>query len=60
MIVLRSQEPVSDELKAKIAHFCDVAPEAGVNTPDAPSIYEVPLVLARENAAQLVSDRIKL
>ena len=60
MIVLRSQEPVSDELKAKIAHFCDVAPEAVVNTPDAPSIYEVPLVLARENAAQLVSDRIKL
>ncbi len=60
MIVLRSQAPVSDELKAKIAHFCDVAPEAVVNTPDAPSIYEVPLVLARENAAQLVSDRIKL
>ena len=60
MIVLRSQEPVSNELKAKIAHFCDVAPEAVVNTPDAPSIYEVPLVLARENAAQLVSDRIKL
>jgi len=60
MIVLRSQEPVSDDLKAKIAHFCDVAPNAVVNTPDAQSIYEVPLVLDRENAGQLVSDRIKL
>jgi len=60
MIVLRSQEPVSDDLKVKIAHFCDVAPNAVVNTPDAQSIYEVPLVLDRENAGQLVSDRIKL
>lgn len=60
MIVLRSQEPIDDDLKAKIAHFCDVEPKAVVNTPDAQSIYEVPLVLNGENVGQFISDRIKL
>lgn len=60
MIVLRSQEPIGDDLKSKIAHFCDVEPKAVVNTPDAQSIYEVPLVLNGENVGQFISDRIKL
>ena len=60
MIVLRSQEPIDDDIKRKIAHFCDVDVKAVVNTPDAQSIYEVPLVLDRENAGQFISDRINL
>ena len=42
MIVLRSQKPIDDDLKRKIAHFCDVEFDAVVNTPDAQTIYEVP------------------
>lgn len=45
IIVCRSQEPIDDDLKVKIAHFCDVDKDAVVNTPDAGTIYEVPLVL---------------
>ncbi|MCQ2962436.1 MAG: CTP synthase (glutamine hydrolyzing) [archaeon] len=60
MIVLRSQKPIDDDLKRKIAHFCDVEFDAVVNTPDAQSIYEVPLVLDRENAGQYISNRINL
>lgn len=60
MIVLRSQEHINDDIKGKIAHFCDVSPNAVVNTPDAQSIYEVPLVLYKENAGQFISDRINL
>ena len=60
MIVLRSQEHIDDDIKRKIAHFCDVEFDAVVNTPDAQSIYEVPLVLDRENAGQFISDRINL
>ncbi|MBO5965871.1 MAG: CTP synthase (glutamine hydrolyzing) [Methanobrevibacter sp.] len=60
MIVLRSQEHIDDDIKRKIAHFCDVDFDAVVNTPDAQSIYEVPLVLDRENAGQFISDRINL
>ena len=60
MIVLRSQEHIDDDIKRKIAHFCDVDFDAVVNTPDAQSIYEVPLVLDRENAGRFISERINL
>lgn len=60
MIVCRSQEPIDEGLKRKIAHFCDVAPNAVVNAPDAPSIYEVPLTLDSENVGSFIAERIKL
>ncbi|KZX17575.1 glutamine hydrolyzing CTP synthase [Methanobrevibacter filiformis] len=60
MIVCRSQEPIDDDLKRKIAHFCDVAYDAVINTPDASSIYEVPLVMEKENVKQYIADRLKL
>lgn len=60
IIVCRSPQPIDTALKNKIAHFCDVAPEAVVNTPDAESIYEVPLVMDKANVGQLVAKRIGL
>ncbi|RBQ22587.1 CTP synthase [Candidatus Methanobinarius endosymbioticus] len=60
MIVCRSQEPIDEDFKRKIAHFCDVAPNAVVNAPDAPSIYEIPLTLANEDVGKFVADRINL
>lgn len=60
MIVCRSQEPIDNNLKRKIAHFCDVSNDAVVNAPDAPSIYEVPLTLDKENVGKFIANRIKL
>ena len=60
VIVCRSQEPIDDGLKGKIAHFCDVDSKAVVNTPDAGTIYEVPLVLEENNIGKLIVDRINL
>ncbi|MCK9150661.1 CTP synthase (glutamine hydrolyzing) [Methanobacterium alcaliphilum] len=60
MIICRSEEPIDTPLKKKIAHFCDVEPNAVVNAPDASSIYEVPLVLDRENVGKYIINRIKL
>ena len=60
VIVCRSQEHIDDALLAKVAHFCDVDVNAVVNTPDASSIYEVPLVLEKNNIGQLIVDRIGL
>lgn len=60
IIVCRSQEPIDDDLKAKIAHFCDVDKDAVVNTPDAGTIYEVPLVLEENDIGKIVVDRIGL
>ena len=60
VIVCRSQEHIDDGLLEKVAHFCDVDVNAVVNTPDAGSIYEVPLVLEENNIGKLIVDRIGL
>ena len=60
VIVCRSQEHIDDGLLAKVAHFCDVNRDAVVNTPDAGTIYEVPLVLEDNNIGELIVKRIGL
>lgn len=60
VIVCRSQQPIDDGLRSKIAHFCDVDVEAVVNTPDAGTIYEVPLVLEENGIGELIIDRINI
>jgi CTP synthase len=47
-IILRSEQPVSHELKRKISNLCDVPIGAVVNAADAESLYEIPLVLHDE------------
>ncbi|MCI6929855.1 MAG: CTP synthase (glutamine hydrolyzing) [Methanobrevibacter boviskoreani] len=60
MIVCRSPSPIDEGLQAKIANFCDVDENAVVNTPDAKSIYEVPLVLDKNNVGEFIVNRIHL
>ena len=45
VIVARSEQPIGENLKDKIALFGDVERRAVINVPDARSIYEVPLLL---------------
>src|SRR5579862_5309915 len=45
VIVCRSDHPVTQELKEKIALFCDVREDAVIPLVTAETIYEVPLVL---------------
>ena len=60
IIVCRTERPLSDEVKRKIALFCDIAPEAVIPNPDVETIYEVPLVLQREGLDDLVIQRLGL
>lgn len=48
IIVCRTEEPLTNELKRKIALFCNVKQEAVIEAMDAASIYEVPLEMLRE------------
>src|SRR5690606_37618626 len=59
-IVCRSEEPLSDELKRKISNLCDVPVAAVVNAADAPSLYEIPLVLHHEGLDDYVCDVLRL
>lgn len=59
-IVLRSEKPIAQQLKDKIALMCDVDEEGIVNCPDAQSIYEVPQVLYNEGLDMYVVQKLGL
>ena len=60
IIVCRSEQSISDDIKAKIALFCDIDKEAVIPNADADSIYEVPLIFEQENLAKIVCERLGL
>lgn len=54
IIICRSREPVSLEMREKISLFCDVNKEAVIGLPDIPFLYEVPLTLEKEGLDDIV------
>jgi CTP synthase len=48
IIVCRTEEPLSSEIRKKIALFCNVKYEAVIEAADASSIYEVPVTMMKE------------
>ena len=48
VLVLRTEHTLSDELRAKVAHFCNVDVNAVIQSQDLPSIYEVPANMQRQ------------
>jgi CTP synthase len=59
-IVCRSDRPITDAIKRKIANMCDVDQEAVVSAVDAPSIYDIPKVLHAEGLDAYVVRRLGL
>jgi CTP synthase len=60
LIVCRSEEPVSDDLKVKISNLCDVDSRAVVNAADTDNIYELPLILHDEGLDDVVCEVLRL
>ncbi len=54
VIVCRSDQPISSDLKRKISLLCDVPNEGVISAVDARSIYEIPLVLHEEGLDRYV------
>ncbi len=48
ILVLRTEHHLSDELRSKVAHFCNVDLEAVIQSEDMPSIYQVPVNMQRQ------------
>jgi CTP synthase len=53
ILLCRTDRFLSKEIKSKIALFCNVEEEAVITAKDVASIYEVPIVFARENVDTL-------
>jgi CTP synthase len=59
-LVLRSDRPVSESNKRKIALMCDVEEDAVVNCVDVPSIYEIPNVLHEQGLDEYIINALNL
>ncbi len=60
IIICRSDLPLAKEIRDKIALFCSVRPDRVFENLDAASLYEVPLMLEKENLAQAVCECLQL
>lgn len=54
VLVLRTEHDIPQEMRRKIAQFCNVAPDAVVQSADAPTIYEVPMRMHRQSLDNIV------
>ena len=60
ILVCRTEKPLTDEIRRKLALFCNVRKESVVEAIDADSIYEVPLLMQRERLDETVLKKLKL
>ena len=60
MLVIRTEKPAGQNIKNKLAQFCDVAPEAVIESLDVEHLYQIPLNLQAQNMDQIVCDHLKL
>ncbi|MDE6503578.1 MAG: CTP synthase [Muribaculaceae bacterium] len=54
ILVLRTEKEIPAEMRRKIALFCNVQPDAVIQCIDAPSIYEVPMLMHEQHIDELV------
>ncbi|MCL2415601.1 MAG: CTP synthase [Defluviitaleaceae bacterium] len=58
IIVCRTERKISDEMKRKIALYCNVSKDCIIQNIDCECIYEVPLLLKEENFAEVVECKL--
>jgi CTP synthase len=60
VLVCRTEHELSDDIKRKLALFCNVKKEAVIQSIDASTIYDVPLMMQSEGLDRVVIDKLKL
>ena len=60
ILVCRTEEPLTNEIKRKLAQFCNVKQEAVIEAADAATIYEVPLMMMREKLDLICLKSLKI
>ena len=60
VIVCRTEHPLTEDLKKKIALFCNVKPNAVIEAMDASTIYEVPLTMLQEGLDVIVLKKLEI
>jgi CTP synthase len=60
ILICRSEQPISADIKRKIALFCNVDFGCVIESPDVKSIYEIPLRFHEQNLDREVCQRLRL
>ena len=60
ILVCRTEHKLSEDLRKKLALFCNVRPEAVIQSIDVDTIYDVPLKMLEEGLDRVVLDQLKL
>lgn len=60
VLVCRTEHDLSEELRDKLALFCNVKREAVIQSIDAPSIYDVPILMREERLDEVVLGKLSL
>lgn len=60
VLVCRTEHPLSSDLKRKVALFCNVESNAVIEARDAKSIYEVPMLMEKEQLDTVVLQKLGL
>ena len=60
LLIVRTERPISDEIKRKIGLFCNVEFGAVIESPDVRTIYEIPLVFHEQGLDAKVVEKLGL
>src|SRR5512140_182989 len=60
ILLCRSEHPIPDDMKKKIALFCNVEDDAVIPALDVEFIYQVPLAFAREGLDEILLEKLHL
>ncbi len=60
IIVVRTEMPISQDMKDKLALFCDIDKNAVIECLDADTLYKVPLMLQDQKMDDIVCNHLKL
>jgi len=60
ILVCRTEKPLNESLRHKIALFCNVEPHAVIESIDTDTIYEVPILMLKENLDSVILQKTNM
>lgn len=60
ILVLRTEHDLSEGLRRKVANFCNVSPEAVIQSLDMPTIYEVPVRMQEQGLDRIILQKLNM
>ena len=60
ILVCRTEHPINDDIRRKLALFCNVEKDSVIEAIDADTIYDVPLLMAKEKLDTIVISKLRL